>query len=225
MRPAPPRDLEELRARAVALAGHTVREVAEAVGMPVPSALARHKGFVGQVVEAALGASAGSQAAPDFPHLGVELKTLPVRPDGRPKESTYVCVAPLDGRLERSWESSWVRRKLACVLWVPVVGDGPADTRRLGTPVLWQPSAEEDAALRTDWELLTDLIRLGELWQLDARHGAVLQVRPKAQRASDTTLALDESGEWVADNPRGFYLRPSFTGAILARHLRLPGGR
>jgi len=35
------------------------------------------------------------------------------------------------------------------------------------------------------------------------------------------TWTVDDEGEWARDNPRGFYLRPRFTRALLARHFRI----
>jgi len=219
----PPPDEPTLLSRANALAGHPLRAVAARQRMPVPDSLRRDKGWIGQLLEAALGATAASRAQPDFPHLHVELKTLPVHPDGRPRESTYVCTAPLDGSMARDWTSSWVRRKLQRVLWVPIVtpdGTPPGD-RIVGTPFLWTPSAREDAVLRADWESIAEHIALGHLHQLHARHGEALQLRPKAADASQRTWVLDEDAEWVRENPRGFYLRPTFTRAVLHRHLRV----
>lgn len=218
----PPRTEAELLARAEALAGRTLGAIAEGLALRAPSDLRRAKGWAGQLVEKALGATAGSRAEPDFPHLGVELKTVPVDPRGRPAEGTYVCTAPLDPRALGRWEASWVRRKLRRVLWVPVVGDGDPGARVVGAAFLWSPSDEEDALLRADFEEVATLVAEGALWQLDGRRGKVLQLRPKAADGDATTRALDDEAHWVADTPRGFYLRPSFTGAVLARHLLLP---
>ena len=168
-----------------------------------------------------LGATAGSRAEPDFPHLGVELKTLPVDATGKPLETTYVCTARLDGTLARRWEDSWVRHKLACVLWVPIVGTGVLGERLVGAPILWKPDPDEEAQLREDWTAIAEAIALGEAWQLEARRGVALQLRPKAARASDSTWMVDDEGEWARVNPRGFYLRTSFTREILARRLRI----
>ncbi|TNE85181.1 MAG: DNA mismatch repair endonuclease MutH [Deltaproteobacteria bacterium] len=213
-----PRDEAELLARAEALAGRRLAEVAADHVFAVPEHLRRHKGWIGQLVEAALGATAGSRAEPDFPHLGVELKTLPVDETGKVTQSTFVCSAQLDGSMARTWEECWVRKKLARVLWVPIVGDGPPGERLIGTPLLWSPDPEEDAVLRADWEEHAHLIGTGQLWQVNARRGQVLQVRPKAANASDLTWTLDEEGEEVRENPRGFYLRARFTRGILERH-------
>lgn len=218
----PPPDSETvLLARAEALAGHTLGWLAAELSVAVPDDLRRDKGFIGNLVEAALGATAGSRAEPDFPHLGVELKTLPVDRRGRPRESTYVCTAPLDGSLAHTWDDSWVRHKLARVLWVPIVGspDVSVGDRIMGAPILWSPTPEEEAVLRADWESLTEAIGLGETWQLRGRKGKALQLRPKAAHAREMKWVLDDEGEWAQVNPRGFYLRPSFTRGVLERYL------
>jgi len=224
MKVQPPRDQAELFARADALAGRPLAWVAQQLMMGVPPDLRRAKGWIGQVLELALGASSGSQAQCDFPHLGVELKTLPVDPTGRPTQSTFVCTAPLDASGVTRWEDCWVRQKLSRVLFVPIVGNGPPGERIIGAPVLWTPSEEEDAALRHDWEELTELCAMGELWQVDGRRGEVLQLRPKAADSDQRTWHVDADGRWVAATPRAFYMRAKFTGAVLARALALPSG-
>ena len=219
-RPRPPADEAQLLARATALAGRPVRSVAQRFGLPTPDDLRRHKGWVGQLLEYALGASAGSRAEPDFPHLRVELKTVPV--DGRavPRESTYVCVCTMDGvTLGRGWEESWVCRKLARVLFVPVVQrvDEAVGDRLIGAPVFWKPGREDLRRLQADWEEIVERITLGDLARLDGSVGEVLQLRPKAASHKDTTWVLDGDAEWVETGPRGFYLRRSFTKEIFAR--------
>jgi len=218
----PPRSEEELLARARALAGHPLATLAKRHAMPVPKTLHRAKGWTGTLIERALGATATSRAMPDFPHLSVELKTLPVDDRGRVRQSTYVCTAPLSAADLGTWADSWVRHKLARVLWVPIVGDGEPGARRVGTAFLWSPTPEEAAILEADWEEFSTLVALGDLARIGGRLGKALQVRPKAADASARTWALDDRARWVRDLPRGFYLRPSFTGALLARELLLP---
>ncbi|MEN0063137.1 MAG: DNA mismatch repair endonuclease MutH [Myxococcota bacterium] len=219
---APPRSEDELLVRARGLAGHALATIAKRHAMPVPATLHRAKGWTGILIERALGATATSRAMPDFPHLGVELKTIPVDTRGRPRQSTYVCTAPLSTADLGDWSDSWVREKLSRVLWVPIVGDGDPGARRVGTAFVWSPNEEEHAVLKADWEEFTALVALGDLARIDGRLGKALQVRPKAADSSARTWALDERAAWVRDHPRGFYLRPSFTGGLLARELLLP---
>jgi DNA mismatch repair protein MutH len=209
----------ELLGRARDLAGRTVAEVAARLTVPLPPDPRRAKGFVGQLVERALGGACNSRAEPDFPSLGIELKTLPVDRRGRVRESTFVCTAPLAVAAETEWPRSRVRAKLRRVLWVVVEADrrvAPAH-RRFGAAWLWSPSTEEEALLRADWEELMGLVGAGEIETIDARRGRVLQLRPKAADASVRTVAFDADGAPFWAPPRGFYLRATFTAALLER--------
>ena len=220
---APPATEGELSERANALAGRSLAWVADQRGIEVPANLKRDKGWIGQLLESVLGATAGSRAQPDFPGLGIEMKTLPVSPLGAPRQSTYVCTAPLNSSVGTVWKESWVCRKLARVLWIPIVGnsDTPVGERIVGGPLFWSPDAEEAAALQTDWEELTELIERGEVWQIDAKRGQYLQLRPKGANSEALVWTLDEEGEWVRDMPRGFYLRARFTAQMLKKHFLL----
>ncbi len=222
-RPAPTSEAE-LVARAAALAGRTLGELAVELGVAVPPDLRRAKGFAGQLLERALGATAGSRAEPDFPALGVELKTIPVDERGRPCESTFVCTIDSVAIGAVEWERSLVRRKLLRVLWVPVEGSRAlaVGARRLGAALLWSPGLAEEAALRFDWEELAGLIGRGDVEQVTGHLGRHLQVRPKAAHGRARRRALDPDGMSFEALPRGFYLRASFTAAILASHYVLP---
>lgn len=221
--PGPPEDEASLLARAQDLAGLTLETLAARAGLPMPADLKRDKGWVGMLLEWHLGASAGSKAEQDFAHLGIELKTIPIDAQGKPLETTFVCVAPLTGNSGVTWLTSHVHHKLARVLWIPVEGgrEIPLRERRVGAPLLWSPDAEEDEMLRQDWEELMDMIVLGRVEQITARHGAWLQIRPKAANSKALTEGIGDQGQPIMTLPRGFYLKKSFTGPLLARHFLL----
>jgi DNA mismatch repair protein MutH len=212
-----PQSEAELLARAERLAGRRFAEVAGEVGMVVPPDLRGHKGWVGHLVERALGASAASRAEPDFVEIGVELKTLPVDRSGKPLETTFVCTVPLSEVGETAWEDSRLRHKLARVLWVPILGERqvPMAERRIGSPLLWSPSESQARALKADWEQLAGLIGRGDLEAINGRLGEVMQLRPKAANAAVRRRTIDAEGELSETLPRGFYLRTHFTAAIL----------
>ena len=222
----PPLSESELLARAERLAGLPLAQVAALLDQRVPPTLHNAKGWVGQLLETALGASAGALPEPDFRHIGVELKTLPLNPQGEPRESTYVCTVPLTGNTGLQWETSWVRRKLARVLWMPVEADPaiPLGERRLGMPLLWSPDPADEAVLRQDWEELMEMVVTGRLDELSARHGTWLQIRPKAANARARCHGYDAEGRLTETLPRGFYLRTAFTRRLLNRHYRRHAG-
>jgi DNA mismatch repair protein MutH len=221
---AAPRDQAELLERAAGLAGLRLGELARRFDAAVPPDLRRAKGFVGGLLERALGATAGSRALPDFPELGIELKTLPVDRAGAPVESTFVCTIPLTEIGEVEWLDSRVRRKLSKVLWIPVDGERAIaiGERRIGHALLYELLPEDEAVLRADWEELAGSIGRGHVERLTGHVGRYLQIRPKAAHSRARRLGFDADGAPFAALPRGFYLRPSFTGALLARHFALP---
>lgn len=214
----PPQSEAELMTRANAIAGLSLGDLAAHLSVVLPENLRRAKGLVGQLVELVLGASAGVQAKPDFLEIGVELKTLPLNAKHQPKESTYVCTLPLLPETT-TWQQSVVYAKLSRVLWLPVEADSaiPLAKRRLGSPILWSPDAEQEAVLRDDWEEITDYVLHGELDKLDASCGEALHIRPKAMHGKALSWAIDAEGNKVQTLPRGFYLRQRFTGALLAQ--------
>lgn len=220
---SPPKDITTLLKRSRGMAGQTLGDLARSRGIPVPTDLKRDKGWQGQLIERYLGASASTLAAPDFMELGIELKTLPLDREGRPKESTYVCTVPLDKTHDLNWETSWLKNKLNHVLWVPIEAnpDIPLAERSVGNAILWHPTQEQQQVLRRDWGELMDMVCLGQLEQITSHHGRYLQIRPKAANAKALCPATDGEGNRIMSLPRGFYLRTVFTQQILNAHYAL----
>lgn len=200
-----------------------IHGLARRLHLTPPEDLKRHKGWVGQLLEQALGASAGSLSEPDFQAIGVELKTVPLNRLGQPRESTYVCTVPLQ-RVGETWEASWVRNKLRRVLWLPIEAepDIPLERRRVGQAVLWSPSPEQERILRRDWEELMEMVSLGKIEKITAKQGVYLQIRPKAADSHVQTQAIGSTGESISTTPRGFYLRTRLTAEIMATVHRHP---
>ena len=218
-----PKNETELLARAYQLAGLTLGEIAETANVQVPNNLNKEKGWVGLLLEHVLGATAGSKPVPDFPELGIELKSLPISQTGKPLETTFVCVAPLTGLIGTTWQTSHLKNKIARVLWVPVIAERslPIYQRTVATPFIWSPDSEEEELLAQDWQELTDMIVLGEVEKIHGKHGQVLQLRPKAANSKALTKAFNQYGQPFKTLPRGFYLKTAFTHSLLIKHLRI----
>ena len=213
-------DLEALLAHALALVGVELGTLADALGLPVPVGRVRTKGWSGQVIEHELGVAVGGARGPDFQALGIELKTVPVTPALVPLESTAVCQIDPITIAGESWETSYVRAKLARVLFVALAvppGTRAVSDRRVAAVRLWAPAPDEDAALRADFELFVrEYFRRGRAAEITGHLGAVLQVRPKGRDASDLRDAYDAAGNPTRIGKSGFYLRPGFVARILA---------
>lgn len=211
--------IDQLLEKAENLAGYTLGELADTLNIETPLSLKKEKGWIGQLLELALGASAGSKPEQDFPEIGVELKTLPLSNQLSPLESTFVCTAPLLYQQQVTWETSNVCNKLSTVLWIPIIGDRQQSiaTRSIGHAWLWQPSIREQLILQQDWNEIMELISIGRIETISARHGQALQLRPKAANGRSLTDAIGQDGTMIKTRPRGFYLRSTFTAELVKK--------
>lgn len=217
-RPPSPKTKEELVDRANTLSGKTLAELSKSYPEALPSSHKEAKGFVGKLIEWHLGADDNNLPQPDFIHLNIELKTLPLNEKGLASESTYVCTAPFN--IRETWMTSRVRQKLNHILWVPFEADQniPFRDRRIGSPLLWHLTPEMESILAEDWEELTTLLQFGQAENLNAKVGKFLQIRPKAANSRVLIKNINAEGEENYMNPKGFYLRTSFTNQILKQH-------
>jgi DNA mismatch repair protein MutH len=216
----------QLVRHARALVGTTLSDLADGLGLAVPVGHVRTKGWAGQIIERELGAGNGGEHGPDFADLGVELKTVPVTVDLVPLESTAVCQIDPIAIAAESWASSYVRRKLARVLFVALevpTRDTPVGDRRVTAVSLWSPGPEDEAQLASDFEHFVEtFFRLGRASEITGHHGKVLQVRPKGRNAADVRRAYGPDGQPIWLGKCGFYLRPGLVGRILRDAAGLP---
>ena len=133
-----------------------------------------------------------------------------------------LSLAPLIQNSGVNWQNSHVRHKLSRVLWIPIEGSRsiPLAERHIGTPILWQPSEQQERQLQRDWEELMDYIVLGQLDKINARLGEVLQLRPKGANSKSLTKGIGKHGEIIDTLPLGFYLRKAFTHEILQQFVQ-----
>jgi len=211
-----PKNLQELQQRCQQMSGQSLCHLAKEANLNIPADLLHAKGWVGQLLEQYLGASSASKAQPDFPHLGVELKTVPINKLGKPLESTYVCTVQTNSH-SLQWRDSWVYNKLKHVLWVPIISSPELaiTDRIISRPFFWQMDAESEEILRIDWEELMEMLQLGYGKHLGANYGTYLHIRPKAANSRVLVDYTDADGHATKIVPKGFYLRTTFTSQLL----------
>jgi len=219
----PPKSTEELLNRCEKIAGHSLAELAELANIAMPKDLRTNKGWVGQLIEWHLGATAGSKPEQDFKELGIELKTIPIDHYGKVLETTFVCSAPILNTSKLTWENSNVRNKLSRVLWVPVQGERtvPLGERIVGNGFLWSANQQQNFLLASDWNEIMEKVALGKIESISARDGQVMQLRPKAANGRCLTDAFGEDGRLIKVRPRGFYLKKPFTQSIINQQFDL----
>jgi DNA mismatch repair protein MutH len=219
--PSDPEALGQLLRHARALLGQSLADLADGLGVGVPVNHVRSKGWAGQIIERELGAGDGGEHGPDFAHLGLELKTVPVTSALVPLESTAVCLIDPIAIAAESWAGSYVRRKLERVLFVALEvasRTAPVSDRRVAAVTLWSPSPDEEALLACDFEhFVQDFFRPGRAQAITGHHGKLLQVRPKGRNAADVRRSFGPQGQPMWLGKCGFYLRPALVGRIL-RH-------
>lgn len=201
-----PKTIEQAIQRANNITGMTIAELAKALQIPLPHNPKSAKGFIGQLVEIALGASAGSNPIQDFPSINLELKTIPIKFNGSPAETTHICVAHLNNLCGLSFENSNVYNKIKQVLWVPVEGekDIPIGERHIGQPFLWKMNDEEFKLLKTDFEEILEYIIHNDKENIPASIGEYMQLRPIGK--------VDDKKQY------GFYLRKNFTSMFIQKY-------
>ncbi|NBX85399.1 MAG: DNA mismatch repair endonuclease MutH [Gammaproteobacteria bacterium] len=209
-------------AKAIEMEGLTFSQLGNRLGLPVPTLPLHAKGWLGQTVEKFLGSTAGSLPIPDFPNLNLEIKTIPLGASGKVQESTYITVLPLRAPFELEWRSSACYHKLQQVLWIPIEGDLsiPYSQRRIGRAILWQMSEIHEEMLKSDWELIMDMVIQGQVEKITGSIGTYLHIRPKAANSSILTNSLDAYGQDIQTLPRGFYLRSCFTQKIMEMSIK-----
>lgn len=222
-----PLSREELVVRAEALEGARIEEIAKAIGSDIPRGRRSTKGFIGQLLEKALGADSDALDAPDFAALGVELKSIPVADhiELRPVESTFLASISMANADRAEWKTSRLRHKLQSVLWIPVEGSwrGSIGERTVRSPRLWTPTEPEFAALKADWTDLMGAIGAGQASQLTGRDGVYIQVRPKAAHGG-VRVVTPSSHSVDMQHPLGFYMRANATRDILQAGSMLVSG-
>ncbi|WP_435235543.1 DNA mismatch repair endonuclease MutH [Psychromonas sp. PT13] len=219
----PPKSTSELLQRCEQIAGYSLAELAEIADITLAKDLRRNKGWVGQLIEWHLGATAGSKPEQDFKDLGIELKTIPIDQYGKVLETTFVCSAPILNTHHMTWENSNVRNKISRVLWVPVQGERniALGERIVGSGFLWSANETQAALLKADWNEIMEKVALGKIESITARDGQVIQLRPKAANGRCLTDAFGEDGSIIKVRPRGFYLKKSFTQSIINQQFDL----
>ncbi len=100
----------ELMDHAAELSGLTISQLADRLNCVLPNNPSQSKGWTGEIVERFLGATAASLPEPDFQQIGIELKTIPIKNNGNPAESTYVCTVPLVNVSGLTWKRHWLEK-------------------------------------------------------------------------------------------------------------------
>lgn len=213
----PPKSFEELGNSLNKIEGKSLSELAKIANLPLPISPLHGKGFTGELMERMLGASASNLPIPDFPELGLELKTLPVSNELEPLESTFLCHAPLSNVRNLTFENSALYSKIKRVLFIVINAQRDQDfsQRKVLGYFYFSPNEEQLNQLKSDFNELYELVKTGNVEKINARMGHIIQMRPKGANGKALTECIGPDGNMIKTRPRGFYMRRSFTKMIL----------
>ncbi len=217
----PPQNFDELVGRLNFICGKNLTQLASFAKIPMPIDTLHGKGFTGELIEKCLGANAANQSIPDFPELGVELKTIPVDDELSPLESTFLCYAPLLDIRHFTFETSPLYSKITRVLFVLVRASRELDfdERVVLGYFFYSPDEKELGCIRNDFNELYELIKTGNVDKINARIGQVIQMRPKGANGKALTECIGHNGEIIKTRPRGFYMRRAFTKKLIQNYI------
>lgn len=180
------------------------------------------KGAIGNIIEReGFGIANNNDARPDFAHLGIELKALPLKVDAkgglRVKERTKVCSINYKELIKERWDASHAKSKLIKILFVFYRYDSksPNHSQILDFHLFHLGNADEPL-ISSDWHRTQQRVQDGKAHELSESENVVLA----ASRSGAGKLSEDKWPEQpnqiyqARARQRAFSLKPSFTRAI-----------
>ncbi len=140
-------------------AGRTVAQVRQAVGRPQSDA----KDAQAATIRSLVGLRRRGESQ-EFERYGLDVKTVPISPDGRAWESmSFSAFLPAD-LVDASWDESALASQLNRLVIVPLVRplrETPRDEAIVGRAFLWTPPDALIVSIRARWEAYRDKVMDG----------------------------------------------------------------
>lgn len=200
---------EQVLARLAEIEGSALSHVAVRVGRPIGEA----KSAGANLIRTFLGQPTRGRSG-DFERFGVELKTVPTSPAGRPLEATSFPAFVHEELIFETWPESDLLGRLNRILFVPLVrshGDDPRSAV-VGRARFWSPTERELNGISVEWDDVRQLIEEGHASRLPpASATTYIHVRPKARDARDRDPAPG-GGDVIR---KAFWLNQAYVERIL----------
>lgn len=120
--------------------------------------ISNSKDAVSSIIKKAIGFKDIKSEIKEFEQLGIQIKTIPVRPtDNYPWESTSFPAMKLKEFVEEDWDSSIFSTYVQKILFVPIYRDerkaseSPIGERIIGKAFYWSPSLYEVHTIKKEW--------------------------------------------------------------------------
>lgn len=204
------------------LVGRTLRDSCDVDSF---SSKKGNKGKLGQAIEYCyFEYEPNSAQEPDFPEVGLELKTNPVK---RKKDKTLsakerLVLTMIDycALVDETWESSTVRSKMDDMLLITFLHEPEKDEfdyefEFVGTPMI---PLEDMAVIRDDWETIVAKVKAGLAHEISGGDTNYLEACTKG--ASAKTVRRQPYSDIMAKQ-RAFALKSSYMTSFYDKNIRL----
>jgi len=214
-------DPKSIEAYACRLIGKTLRD---AINDLPESLVVGGKGKFGNILERYyFGYMPNSRPEPDFPKAGVELKSTPLKRQGKrlvAKERLVLGNIDFMTLDTETWEKSSLLKKsrlLLLVFYLHEDDKGPLD-REIKIVRLWEFPEEDLAIIKSDWERIAAKVREGRANELSEGDTLYLGACTKA---ADSSVLKKQKNSSILAKPRAFSLKQSYMNAVINESLKL----
>lgn len=197
------------------LEGHTLREMTDAAELQSPN---HRRGAFGNAVEQYyFKYKPNSSQEPDFPEVGIELKTTPLKRDksGRyvAKERLVVNMIDYDTVVNEDFERSHFMQKASKVLLISYLWEKDVDPLdyKIVLVDLWEIPEVDLVQMKLDWETVVDKVRAGHAEDISGSDTVYLEACTKA---ADSSKRRTQPFSPVLAKPRAWALKASYMTAV-----------
>ena len=204
------------------LVGRTLRDSCDVDSF---SSKKGNKGKLGQAIEYCyFEYEPNSAQEPDFPEVGLELKTNPVKRKKdkalSAKERLVLTMIDYCALVDETWESSTVRSKMDDMLLITFLHEPEKDEfdyefEFVGTPMI---PLEDMAVIRDDWETIVAKVKAGLAHEISGGDTNYLEACTKG--ASAKTVRRQPYSDIMAKQ-RAFALKSSYMTSFYDKNIRL----
>ncbi|MCI1646282.1 MAG: hypothetical protein LKI67_01310 [Olsenella sp.] len=212
--PYDPGKIDSIVECAGSLVGHALREKTNAPELQSPKQ--RRGSFGNALEEHFFDYKLNSNSMPDFPKVGLELKSTPVKrtAKGEPvaKERLVLMQINYMTVVHETFETSRLVKKASKILLVSYVWEkdsGPLDYK-VEMAELWGLPREDMAQFKIDWETVVDKIRSGHAEDISGSDTLYLEACTKA---ANSTVRTRQPFSAVPVKPRAWALKASYMTA------------
>lgn len=215
-----PNDPESILEYAGHLAGKTLREATGATDIDDPR---RRRGAFGNALEELyFGLTANSRPTADFDGAGLELKSTPLKKNGKgelsAKERLVISQINYMTVVNEDFEHSHLMEKAKSILLVSYLYEpdkSPLDYE-IKSVVQWGFPAEDLPQIKCDWETVVNKVRAGHAEDISGGDTLYLEACTKAK---DSSVRTGQPFSDVPAKPRAWALKASYMTAIQRRIL------